>query len=70
MERVTLCKPCAIALEDDISFAKHLKGQKITCARCGRRRFGDAYDTYDAARIEMSSVVVEDKLGKYLRCEE
>lgn len=42
----TLCKPCAIALEEKGKTVKPAGGrcEKITCAECGRRRFGIAYE--------------------------
>ena len=41
-----LCKPCAVALEDRGKAVKPAGGrcEKITCAECGRRRFGFLYD--------------------------
>lgn len=41
----TLCKPCAIAMAQDHKL-KALPGRtdKITCARCERRRYGLAYE--------------------------
>ena len=41
-----LCKPCAVALVDRGKTVKHAGGrcEKITCAECGRRRFGVLYD--------------------------
>lgn len=41
-----LCKPCAAALEASGKAVKHVGGrsEKITCAVCGRRRYGTAYD--------------------------
>lgn len=40
-----LCKPCAIKLAADGAAVKSTGGRtkKITCAECGRRRFGVAY---------------------------
>ena len=41
-----LCKPCAIALEGRGKTVKAAGGrcEKITCAECGRRRFGYTYE--------------------------
>jgi len=41
-----LCKPCAKALEAGGKTVKPAGGrcEKITCAECGRRRFGILYD--------------------------
>ena len=41
-----LCKPCAKALEAGGKTVKPAGGrcEKITCAECGRRRFGVLYD--------------------------
>lgn len=41
-----LCKPCAIALEGRGKAVKAASGrcEKITCAECGRRRFGYTYE--------------------------
>lgn len=41
-----LCKPCALDLEARGKTVKPAGGrcEKITCAECGRRRFGIAYD--------------------------
>ncbi len=41
-----LCKPCAKALEAKGKTVKPAGGrcEKITCAECGRRRFGVLYD--------------------------
>lgn len=41
-----LCKPCAKALEARGKTVKPaaMRCEKITCAECGRRRFGIQYD--------------------------
>ena len=41
-----LCKPCAIALAGHGKTVKPAGGrcEKITCAECGRRRFGYTYE--------------------------
>ncbi len=41
-----LCKPCAKALEAKGKTVKPAVGrcEKITCAECGRRRFGALYN--------------------------
>lgn len=41
-----LCKPCAVALSSQGKTVKRTGGrcEKITCAECGRRRFGYTYE--------------------------
>ena len=41
-----LCKPCTVALADRGKTVKlaAMRCEKITCAECGRRRFGIPYD--------------------------
>ena len=41
-----LCKPCSLGLIADGKKVKQLPGRtdKITCAKCGKRRFGAEYD--------------------------
>lgn len=41
-----LCKPCTVALEARGKTVKPaaMRCEKITCAECGRRRFGGLYD--------------------------
>lgn len=41
-----LCKPCAEALRKhkQLIFVSGGRDNKITCAKCGRRRFGAVYD--------------------------
>ena len=41
-----LCKPCAVAMEARGKTVKPaaMRCEKITCAECGRRRFGVLYD--------------------------
>lgn len=43
-----LCRPCAAELEAKGKTVKHIGGrsEKITCAACGRRRYGTAYDVH------------------------
>lgn len=40
-----LCVPCAIKLAEtkDVKLAAHHR-DKITCAECGRRRYGNEYE--------------------------
>lgn len=47
-----LCKPCAVSLADRGKTVKPAGGrcEKITCAECGRRRFGVAYEVTGRAR--------------------
>lgn len=42
----TLCKPCAIEIQKQGKTVKPADGrcEKITCAKCGRRRFGITYE--------------------------
>lgn len=49
-----LCKPCAIALAGRGKTLKPAGGrcEKITCAECGRRRFGYAYEVTGRATHE------------------
>ena len=46
MARKNLCRPCAAALEEGGKTVKPVGGrsEKITCDRCGFRRYGIAYD--------------------------
>ena len=48
-----LCKPCAVAMERDYT-VKRIGGKavKITCASCGRRRYGIAYEVTKKRRNE------------------
>lgn len=43
-----LCVPCALAIEEEKNvLAKRVAGgvgNKITCERCGRRRYGGEYE--------------------------
>ena len=43
---MTLCKPCAMGMVADGKKIKQVAGrcEKITCASCGRRRYGIKYD--------------------------
>lgn len=47
-----LCKPCAAGLEAVGKTVKKVESRssKITCAECGRRRFGNKYDVTGRAR--------------------
>ena len=44
-KRVELCVPCAELMRETYRLRKTAGGvnYKITCARCGRRRYGAAY---------------------------
>ena len=43
---MTLCKPCSLGAVADGKKVKQVDGRcgKITCAKCGRRRYGIKYD--------------------------
>lgn len=43
---MTLCKPCAMGMAASGKKIKQVAGRnkKITCANCGRRRYGVNYD--------------------------
>ncbi len=45
-EQVELCKPCAVARSRRGVRLKTVSGRadKITCADCGRRRYGQTYE--------------------------
>lgn len=45
----TLCKPCAIEIQQQGKIVKPAGGkcEKITCAICGRRRFGIIYEVQE-----------------------
>ena len=44
-----LCKPCAVAMVSSGKKIKQVAGrcEKITCAQCGRRRYGVRYEVTD-----------------------
>lgn len=44
-----LCKPCSLGLAADGKNVKQVPGrcEKITCAQCGRRRYGVTYEVTD-----------------------
>ena len=46
---MTLCKPCAVAMEAEGKKMKTIpcRCEKITCGKCGRRRFGVKYEVTD-----------------------
>lgn len=48
MKRMELCRPCACALEQEsrkrLQVVRQGVDQKVTCARCGRRRYGAVYE--------------------------
>ena len=45
-KKVDLCVPCAALLKEGYSLTRICGGvdNKITCAHCGRRRYGDTYE--------------------------
>lgn len=47
-----LCKPCMLALKAQGKTIKPAGGrcEKITCAECGRRRYGSAYEVEDRGK--------------------
>lgn len=47
MSEKNLCKPCAEKLKESykVKMVKAGKNIKITCAECGRRRYGATYET-------------------------
>lgn len=51
MKRTELCRPCACALEREsgkrLQVVRQGVDQKVTCARCGRRRYGAVYEASD-----------------------
>lgn len=46
---MTLCKPCAMGMAASGKKVKWVGGcsKKITCANCGRRRYGVNYEVTD-----------------------
>lgn len=53
-ERMDLCKPCAVEKSRQGVRLKSVSGRtdKITCAACGRRRYGRTYEAADATTKE------------------
>lgn len=53
-ERLDLCKPCAVEKSRQGVRLKSVSGRtdKITCAACGRRRFGRTYEAKGATGKE------------------
>ena len=51
-KRKMLCKPCLIELKAMGKIVKPAGGrcEKITCDKCGRRRFGSAYEVEDRSK--------------------
>lgn len=51
MERMDLCRPCAIAIESEgkklCRPVKHGINNKVTCESCNRRRYGMTYELVD-----------------------
>ncbi|MCI8538276.1 MAG: lytic transglycosylase domain-containing protein [Oscillospiraceae bacterium] len=56
----TLCKPCAMELASRGKVLKPLefRAEKITCAACGRRRYGVQYEVLSRARRETIKAAV------------
>ena len=52
--KMDLCKPCSLGLVADGKSVKQVAGrcEKITCAQCGRRRYGSAYEVTDKKKEE------------------
>lgn len=46
-----LCKPCMMKLKSEgkIVVPVYGRSEKVTCAECGRRRFGCSYDIAEIA---------------------
>lgn len=44
--KLKLCKPCSLGVVADGKKVKQLPGkaEKITCAECGRRRYGSEFE--------------------------
>lgn len=57
-----LCKPCMLSLVEQGKTVSPLGGrsEKITCAECGRRRFGCSYDVTGRKK----KIVVKEGSGK------
>ena len=53
-ERLDLCKPCAVEKSRQGVRLKTVSGrtEQITCAACGRRRFGRTYEAVNAEEKE------------------
>ena len=49
--KMLLCKPCALGMSADNKKLKQESGrcEKITCEKCGRRRYGVAYEVTERA---------------------
>lgn len=49
--KMQLCRPCAMGMLADNKKLKQESGrsEKITCAKCGRRRFGVTYEITERA---------------------
>ena len=52
--KMTLCKPCSLGLAAGGKSVKQVPGrcEKITCAQCGRRRYGVTYEVTGKNREE------------------
>ena len=42
--KIELCKPCYEAMKDKPKFAYGGHNNKLTCSKCGKRRFGATYE--------------------------
>lgn len=56
-EGMALCKPCAIAAETRGAEIQPLPGRcaKITCAMCGRRRYGLKYEIREDGKTDVTN---------------
>lgn len=52
-----LCKPCALALASRGKTVEPAAGrsEKVTCAECGRRRYGITYEVTGRVRAKKES---------------
>ena len=50
--KMNLCKPCAMGLVAERKSVKQVAArcEKITCAQCGRRRYGVTYEVTEKPR--------------------
>lgn len=56
-EKIELCKPCAIGAEASGKAIRPLPGRcaKITCAMCGRRRYGLKYEIREDGKTDVAN---------------
>lgn len=54
---MALCKPCAISASANGKAIKPLPGRcaKITCAMCGRRRYGLTYEIREDGKTDVAN---------------